>query len=352
MTDLSPIRFGENAQLAAPQFDDLWLPIFGGEVLTRFEENNLMLPLVNMKPITTGTTLRFPRLWLASAERHAAGAELLGLDTEQGEIEISLDARPIVSHHVLDDIDLMMSHFEIRSDLATEAARALAREVDSNVIRLLLNTSRTAQPANGPFLGGGVDGNGLAIVDATLAATDVPSSTASRDAAGALLAAIDRAVITFEADDRNVPFENRVCVTNVNLWYALKQFGIPISDAEMFAGGRTAGPFWSGNLGISGPSGNVNPPRDSTLMYNGVSIWKSPRMGAENVTTGPAKYQGDFSNSVGVIFHREAMAYIMKIGNKVERERSVRHGADFLVVKHLGGGGALRPDFAIELVTA
>ena len=352
MTDLQPIRFGENSQLATPAFDDLWLPLFGGEVQVRFDENLTLLPLVTTMTITTGTTFRFPRLWLGNAERHAAGAEMLGLDIEQGEIEISIDNRPIVHHQVLDDIDLKMSHFEIRSLLAAESGRAIAREVDKNVARLLLNASRTAAPANGPFPGGGDDEDGAAYIAAGLAPDSVPSSSTSRAAAGELIQAIDSAVVKFE--DRDIPDdETRTCVIRPDLWHALRVFGIPTTVAEMYGAGATAGPFWQQpGMGDQTPMKSSGPARGAPLEYNGVKIYRSPNMGNENVTTGPTKYQGDFSNTIGVIFHSTAMAYLQMMGMETEAERSVRHRADFVVSAHLGGGGALRPNAAIELATA
>ena len=350
MTDLLPIRFGENSQFATPSFDNLWLPLFGGEVLARFEENLILLPLVETMTISTGTTYKFPRLWQGEAERHPAGAEMLGLDIEMGEIEISIDSRPIVHHQVLDDIDLKMSHFEIRSKLATESGRAIARAVDKNVARLLLNTSRTLKPAFGPFPGGGNDENGTAYIDAALAADGVPSSAASRAAAGALIKAMDNAVVKFE--DRNIPDGDRACVVRPNLWHALRVFGVPITTAEMYGAGATAGPFWQQpGLGMQAPA-RGNPPRDSFLEYNGVRIYRSPNMGNENVTSGPTRYQGNFLNSIGVVFHKAAMAYLQMMGMETESERSTRHLADFVVSSHLGGGGALRPEACIELKTS
>ena len=350
MTDLLPIRFGENSQLATPAFDDLWLLMFGGEVQVRFDENIVLLPLVELMTITQGTTFEFPRLNQGEAERHAAGAEMLGLDIEMGAITISIDSRPIVHHQVLDDIDLMMSHFEIRSKLATESGRAIARAVDRNVARLLLNTSRTAAPAFGPFPGGGIDQAGGAIVDATLAADAVPSSATSRAAAGALIQALDRASVVFEEQD--YPDTDRTCIIRPREWHALRVFGIPITEAEMYGSGATAGPFWQQpGLGEQSPMTGLMP-RGATLTYNGISIVRSPNIGNENVTSGPTKYQGDFSNSLGVIFHKSSMAYLQMMGMKTEAERSTRHLADFVVSSHLGGGGALRPDGCFELASA
>lgn len=348
MSTFNVTRWGENAQNATPAFDDLWLPLFGGEVLARFDENLLILNLVEQVSMTVGTTFRYPRLWKTTAERHAAGAELLGLDIDKGEIEISLDERPITSHISHDDIDAMMAHFDLRSKIATEQGRSIAREVDKNVARLLINTSRTPMPANGPFLGGGINSNGLAIVDAALADDGIPSSTASRNAAGALIRALDRVTLRFEDNDVNAPHDRRCCVIRPSLWHALRVFGVPVTATEMFGDNASAGPFFQ-IPGIPGPGAGMLPARDMPLQYGGFLIYQSPNMGLENVTTGPLRYQGDFSNTVGVIFQKMAMAYLRMIDAKTEMGRVIQNQADLVVVKHLGGGGALRPELAVEL---
>lgn len=351
MANSNPIRFGSNADNATPLPSDLWLPLFGGELLARYDENLLLKAMVNSKTIPHGTTLKFPRSWKMTAERHAAGEEMLGLPLDMSEISISVDDRPIVSHRDLDDIDLKMSHFEIRNQIATEMARAIAREEDQNIAKLLVKTSRTAAPANGPFPGGGNDQLGGAYIDAALNDDDgVPSSAGSRAAAGALIKALDSAALKFI--DRDIPEQDRFAVVRPGLWMALRVFGVPVSAAEMYGAGATAGPFWQQpGLGNQMPVKEV-PQRTMSLMYNGFQIFQSPNLPSTNVVTGETKYQGDYTNTAGVIFQKEAMAYLSLMGLKMETFRDTRRQSDFVVASILGGGGALRPDSAIELAVA
>ena len=104
-TPSNPIRFGSNSALASPAYDDLYLPVFGGEVLMRFNEYLGVTARVKRTVIPTGNTARFPRLGGIGAERHGVGTKLLGLDSEQTEVTITLDERPLVSHFRLDDIE-------------------------------------------------------------------------------------------------------------------------------------------------------------------------------------------------------------------------------------------------------
>lgn len=347
----NPIRFGSNADNASPLPSDLWLPLFGGELLARYDENIMLKGMVNAKTIASGTTLKFPRSWKMDAERHAAGEEMLGMPLDMSEISISTDDRPIVSHRDLDDIDLKMSHFEIRNQIALEMARAIAREEDKNIAKLLIKTSRTAAPSNGPFPGGGNDQQGGAYVDAALNDDDgVPSSSGSRAAAGALIKALDSAALKFI--DRDIPENDRVALVRPGLWMALRVFGIPVSAAEMYGSGATAGPFWhQPGLGDQMPVRGT-PQRSMPLEYNGFKIYQTPNLPSTNVTTGETKYQGNYTNTAGVIFQKEAMAYLSLLGLKMETYRDVRRQSDFVVASILGGGGALRPDSAIELAVA
>jgi hypothetical protein len=56
------IRFSSNAALASPSVGDLYLPVFGGQVLTRYSEYLGITAMVRKQQITSGNTAHFPRL--------------------------------------------------------------------------------------------------------------------------------------------------------------------------------------------------------------------------------------------------------------------------------------------------
>ena len=58
--------------------DALFLKVFSGEVLTTFEENNIMMPLHRVRTISSGKTAQFPTTGVAEAKYHTPGESLFG----------------------------------------------------------------------------------------------------------------------------------------------------------------------------------------------------------------------------------------------------------------------------------
>jgi len=342
----NPIRFGSNSALTAPSYDDLYLPVFGGEVLTRFNEYVYVSSMVKRANIATGNTARFPRLGGIGAERHAVGTKLLGLDSEQTELTITLDERALVSHFRLDDIDQMMSHFETRSEMAAQSAQALAEAQDRYTLRLLINASReTPTSAFGGsgsnFPGGGTDGAGTArSVDFQVNAGDRPSD----DQVGNLLTALDQNIERW--DQLRVPFMGRKCALDVPGWHGVRQFGSPRSAADL-NNGRT--PLFMENEGKYGPSGGQEqfgpgavPMFPAPISYNGIDICRTNLLpnGQDLSSDDEAKYQGDFSLTRGICWQMDAVALVMKMDVMTEMERDISR-QDFLFVAKMLSGGKL-----------
>jgi hypothetical protein len=338
----NPVRLGQNAMLASPSPSDLWLPVFGGEVLTWFEELNISQMLVRRKTIMSGSTTEFPLLHQIAAERHAVGTEMLGLDIEHGKRTISLDDRPLVSHFDIDDVDAMLAHFDDRQEIAREAGRALANEMDRFNFRLILNAARTAADGNSSFPGGGIDRNGTAITS-----SDFPSSATGdwdRAAIIALLDALEQA--TMEWAENDIPENDRGVVVPFKAWYRLRNLGMPRVDTEV----PTANFMLSQGIGPSGGNIAGGVPRTKALDFNGLPIWGSNHLpNGENITTGESKYQGDFTKTRGLIVQNQAVGHLTLMDVMTETDRDVRRQTNFFVTKVHTGGGTLRPEAAIEI---
>jgi len=66
---VQPSRLGAlNAAGGDP--DALFLKVFSGEVLTTFQENNVMMPLHRVRTISSGKTAQFPVTGVAAAKYH------------------------------------------------------------------------------------------------------------------------------------------------------------------------------------------------------------------------------------------------------------------------------------------
>ena len=349
------IRYSSNAALASPSVGDLYLPVFGGQVLTRYAEYLGITAMVRKQQITSGNTARFPRLGGIGAERHAANTQLLGLDAESTDVAITLDDRPLVSHFVIDDIDAMLTYFETRSVWARETGQALAEAQDQYTLRLLINASRETPTtlyggASSQFPGGGIDGAGGALDVSLQAAGARPTD----DQIGTFLDALDQ--IQERWDTVRVPFMDRNVMVDVPMWHGIRQFGSPRSSADLDAG-RV--PLFIASDGTYGAGANMqqfmsqSPDFQTSITYNGMQIWRSniasSVFGNDLSTDDEAKYQGDFSATRGIAWQADAVAVVEKMAITTETARQVDFQNDLFVSKMLTGGGTLRAEAAIEI---
>jgi len=349
MATTNLIRFGSNFANLTPTPSDMWLPVYGGEVITAFQEYNQFLDKVNYKTITSGTTMKFPATWKIGSEYHEAGTELLGLDVETKEYSISLDDRPLVAHFEVDDIDVAMSHFDVRNELASETGRELARQMDRKIAALLINAARVgADSGSNSFP---VGGNTILGASTTRANADYTGSgtwNTERDAAALVE---DIGLICEKMDANDVPVADRCAIVNVPLYYALRKLGLPY-----YASGvqnMTTQAFWGRNdSGAAGPRIQDSQGYQAPIDVLGVPVYCSNHIPSSNITTGPAKYRGNFTLTGGVVFQKSAIAVLQLMGIQSEKFRDVRRQSDFMVSKMLMGGGALRPYCAFEIASA
>ena len=339
-----------NTASASPALGQLWLPVFGGEVLHRFVEYLTFSDKVRSATITEGKEAHFPSLGKLDSEIHNRGDLLLGMPTEQTEMVISLEDRPVVSHFETDDMERMMTYYSGRMELATEVGRALARQWDAKIAMLIADASTTSAPANDAdvFPGGGITGTGDAIVS---------SATGSSDDAGALaiLGAVEQAAVRF--DETFIPLEDRYCAVTPAMWYALKNLGVPgstpVGDSKAYFG-DTRFDSTSGQINPKDATGASTAARDF-LIHNGTKIFRSIHVPSSDLTSDTAidaKYRKDFSNTTALIFQRQCVGAVTKMGVATESFRDVRRQSDFFVGKVFTGGGALRPQCAISVKSA
>lgn len=342
MSVTNSLRFLRNEALASPTTTDMLLPVFGGEVIASFEEANQFLPLVNYKQMTSGKDMKFPAVWKIGSEYHEAGTELLGMDVDTKEYTISLDDRPLVAHFEVDDIDVAMSHFDIRNELAMECGREMARQMDRKIACLLLNAAATgADSGTNSFPTGG---DGYTTYDNS---SDFTSSFDTEQDAANLIEAIGD--ISRAMDEKDVPVADRACVVKVGLYYALRKLGLPYYNAGVTypAAGAVFGNPQYGNTGpnIANAQGYHLP-----IDVMGVPVIPSNHLPSATINTGPSKYHVANGDKVGgVMFQKSAIGVVQLAGITTESERDVRRQSDFFVAKMLMGGGALRPYAAYRI---
>jgi hypothetical protein len=323
----SPVRFGKGASSPVAN-RELYLSVFGGEVMTAFDSATVTLDKHYVKSMSGGAkSFRFPKTWKAEAEYHTPGVELLGNDLSTSEQVITVDDI-LVSHYAIADLDRILSHFDMRSIISAEMGRALAKVFDQNVFRQLILAAN--QAAASPFPGGTV------TTDTGLAASSGVYSGVE------YIEAIRNANIALFNKDvpESMP---RYAAVSVEVFYAIKYAKDATNNYLVL----------NRDFGHGGAGGIDN--RAETMNIDGVTICKSRHIPTtdESSTAGVySKYRADFQNTAVVMWCPQAIATVKLLDISMETERDVRRLEDFLVSKMFVGHGILRPEMAVVLKSA
>lgn len=322
----SPIRFGKG-QSDPVNNRELYLDVFGGEVLTAFDLATITADKHTVKNVGPGQrSWRFPKTWKASSEYHTPGTELLGTDIETGEITITVDDI-LVSHTGFSDLDTMLTHFDVRQPFSEAMGRELAKVYDKNVFRQLTLAARAA--SDGPFPGGST------VVDSALA------NSGSVDGAAWIDAIREANKALFEKD---VPEDGpRYMAVNWDVFDAIKyakdangQYLVLNRDFEHSGAGRLEN-------------------RAEVIKIDGVMIYRTRNMPTTDEsaeTSVYTKYRADYSGTLGLLWHPMAAATVKLMDIGFETTRDTRRLEDFMVAKMLCGLGTLRPECAVEFRAA
>ena len=296
----------------------LFLKVFSGEVLTTFDELNLMKPLHMTRTISSGKSAQFPVMGTASAEYHVPGAEIVGAEIKHAEQVIHIDGL-LISHAFVANIDEAINHYDVRSEYAHQLGQALANKFDKNCLIQVINGARQTTTITG-----GKPSAANAIVAAD--ADDVNGD----NLAGHIF------TMARMMDQNDVPQNDRYAVFD------------PIQYYKIVESTKAINRDWGGSGSFA--EGEV-------LRIAGINILKSNHLPAlANVTAHDSNmlqttnsYIGDFQKSLAVGFHRSAIGTVQLMGLKVEQEYDIRRQGTLMVAKFALGTKWLRPESCYEI---
>ena len=346
----------------------LYLKLFSGEMFKGFEYNAIARDLVMKRTLTGGRSMQFIYTGRTTAEYHTPGNAILGNSDGAppvAEKTITVDDLLISSAFVY-DLDETLSHYDLRSEISKKIGYALAQKYDRLIFRAITRGARAKSPVQKTNF---VEPGGTQIrVGSTTNASDAYNSanliSAFYDAAAAL-------------DEKGVSSDGRVGVLNPRQYYELIQAvgsnGLVNRDVQGSAlqGGNgiieIAGikiyksmniPFF-GNYGTKYGTGSATNP-GITDPGNSGSFVGEEMEDAENSDTGinneygegGAGATGDFKNSCGLIFQKEAAGCVEAIGPQVQvtsGDVSVVYQGDVILGRLAMGADYLNPAAAVEL---
>ena len=316
----------------------LYLKLFSGEMFKGFQHNAIARDLVMRRTLTKGKSLQFIYTGHTKAEYHTPGNSILGDSNNAppvAEKTITVDDL-LISSAFLYELDEVLSHYDMRSEISRKIGYALAQKYDRLIFRAITRGARAASPITKTNY---VEPGGTQIrVGSTANASDAYNAgnlvTAFYDAAAAL-------------DEKGVSQDGRVGVLNPRQYYAL------IQD------------IGSNGLVNRDVQGTALQGGEGVVEIAGIKIYKSnniPFLGKYGVGTGATIENTDttnekndygdttdFANSCGLIFHRDAAACVEAIGPSVQTsgsDVSIMYQGDLIVGRLAMGAGPVRVSVA------
>jgi hypothetical protein len=290
--------------------DALFLKKYSGETMAAFDEANMAMDKHVVRSISNGKSAQFPATWKATASYHTAGVELLGQAINHSERVIAIDDI-LVSDIFIPDIDEAKTHYELRGEYAKQAGRSISYELDKHVLQIGVLAAQASATITG--------GNGGSIL------TDAEFDTAGGDLAAGMFDAAQA------LDEKDVPEDDRYFALRPAQYYLMAQTTNVLNRD------------WGGS-GVYAEG--------TVLKVAGVSINKSNHTPRSNITTGPTKYRGDFSNTYGQVWHRSAMGTVKLKDLSTRMDYLPENLGTLVVAKIAVGSGILRPESAVEFQVA
>ncbi|MFA7168236.1 MAG: phage capsid protein [Sphaerochaetaceae bacterium] len=297
--------------------DALFLKLFAGEVLTSFEQTQVMMDKHQVRTITHGKAAQFPVMGRADAYYHTPGEEILGGKIKHAERVITIDEL-LIAPTFIANIDEAKNHYDVRSVYTREMGAKLANTMDKHVLQTAVKAARSPATIDDPDQAGG----------STIYGVDHTSGDALAEA-------------MFEAarilDEKFVPEDQRYLFVRPAEFYAMAR-STKILNRD-----------WGGEGSYAG--GNV-------IRVAGITIVKTNNLPKTNIQAGTLeagtndKYAGDFTNTVGLIMHPSAVGTVKLLDLGLESEYQISRQGTLMVAKYAVGHGVLRPEAAVELSSA
>jgi len=338
MADTNPSRLGL-VNATGTGVDALFLKKFAGEVLSAFEEKNIMKSMHTVRTIQNGKSAQFPVTGKATAAYHVVGDDIADTansylnNIKHNERVITIDEL-LISPVFIANLDEAKNHYDVRSIYSTEIGNALANTFDKNIIRTVVAASRaaalidaTSTPAGG---------------SATCATATTESAVTGDELVDLLFAAAQK------LDENDVPEDNRNCVLRPAAYYKL----LNSTDNKLNQLSRDYnnpnGSIASGTIvevaGIRIHKTNHIPSTDES---GADTVGENNDLFSGGTNTG---YGGDFAKTLGAVFHPAAAGTVKLMDLGLESEYQIQRQGHLFVAKYAMGHGILRGSNAVELL--
>lgn len=296
---------------------EIFLELFAGEVLERFNKKTVAMPRHMVRTIKHGKSANFPASWKATVRNHTPGEELDFSKIKMGQRQLLIKDLTLADVFI-DVLEEAMAHFEVRSIYTDETAIALKEHIDKNVLRAAITAARTT---------GTIDStspDGERITDANMASDKATLISGVFDAAQTL-------------DEKDVPDEGMR-----SLFVKPAQFYLLIETQDAI------NKDWGGE----GSFARARLPFLANLAVVKTNNMPDADDSANTLLSNYPDLQNDYSANVAVVTHPSAAGTVRLKGLQTEGSYDIRRQGHIIVSKYAMGHGVLRPESAVELATS
>lgn len=345
----------------------LWLPAWSGMVILAYDKYRNLEPLVDSR-VVSAPAIEFPITGTVSGQGvWSAGTELIGSVTDNisKTFAIRIDKRPIVSFFELDNVDLSLTQWEFKSELARQAGEWIANLRDAQIAVYLLRAgiedwiddgggSSDPRAASSFFPPPVNDYTNLQHLGNTASTADLRTTAAAK-----MLEYAENYCVHMA--ENNIPLNDPIMLVSPRAFQDIRALGIA-RDATGLAGGAGR-PLFGGVAeagGVGQPLGTGLFNMGDYLEWQGVKIIKTNHLGtggvlnansASTTTYGEAKYnlKLDTIKVKAIIFQRDAICAIRMGGVDPFSMYDGRRNTTFVRVSMHAGTGTKRPEL-VQLI--
>ena len=320
----------------------LYLKLFTGEVYEAFRNATIFKDKIMNRTLRNGREAQFIHTGRMTAAYHVPGTALLGSGNPPvAETTITMDDL-LVSHAFVYRLDEILAQYEIRGPISRQIGQALAEHYDRRIARVLSLASGQTAAVNGEpggfrvNLGANNEYDAQALVDGFFeAAARLDEIAAPKDGRHAVMSPRQYYSLISQVD------------TNIlNRDYGNSQGSLNSGDGLYEIAGIKI--HKSNNIPFLGKYGSPTGPAIEAPIATARGGGLDSIGERNDYGDGPG---GDFDNSCGLIFHREAAGVVEAIGPSVETtgaDTRVIYQGDVIVGKLAMGAAPVRVSVAGE----
>lgn len=293
---------------------ELFMREFGEMVLEAYEETfDFKNGKTYVKQVNAGKAWAFPIIGRKrDAADHTPGEIILGGGIEHNEVEISVDKMTVDAAFIA-EIDELLNHYELGRPYARQIGESLASVSNGRIARTLVLASRVTTP---PYTDG-----------------PLPSYYFHANMA------------TDPAELENAAFEGIEHIKESDIGGGKPTYYLPWKQQLLlsrYTGIDTVDTSGSGNR-AAGTVGQI-----ASLDVQGTNSIPNTNYTSDTF----AKYNGDFSTTIGVIANQMAVGTLKRRGLRVVMKTQDDRLGTLLIGSQLEGHGILRPETSFEVASA